>query len=247
LAHAYPPKALHNVAMMPAAASEAEDQDAVIASDVRNQRGGEPQCQRDQCQRRHTLLPPVCSISFAQPLGATRLKIYIIYILFKALAWFFFERPDLSSAARPMLTGLVSTHRPAFRKIAMRLTTYTDYPLRVLIRLAVRPRDLTTIAEIADSYGISENHLTKVIHQLGVAGYIERWEEFRKRYKAQLARQPEALAELRAFAHKRPITLLFAAHDELHNNAVVIHELLRAKPRAAKAPVKTTSKTRRKT
>jgi Rrf2 family nitric oxide-sensitive transcriptional repressor len=55
----------------------------------------------------------------------------------------------------------------------MRLTTYTDYTLRVLIRLAVRPRDLTTISEIADSYGISENHLTKVVHKLGVAGYIE--------------------------------------------------------------------------
>jgi Rrf2 family nitric oxide-sensitive transcriptional repressor len=55
----------------------------------------------------------------------------------------------------------------------MRLTTYTDYTLRVLIRLALRPRDLTTIADIADSYGISENHLTKVAHRLGVAGYIE--------------------------------------------------------------------------
>jgi uncharacterized protein YeaO (DUF488 family) len=75
----------------------------------------------------------------------------------------------------------------------------------------------------------------------------ERWEEFRKRYKAELAQQPEALAELRGFARKGPITLLFAAHDELRNNAVVVHELLRAKPRAAKMPAKTTSKTRRKT
>jgi Rrf2 family nitric oxide-sensitive transcriptional repressor len=55
----------------------------------------------------------------------------------------------------------------------MRLTTYTDYTLRVLIQLAVSSRDLTTIAEIAASYGISENHLTKVVHRLGVAGYIE--------------------------------------------------------------------------
>lgn len=55
----------------------------------------------------------------------------------------------------------------------MRLTTYTDYTLRVLICLAVRPHQLTTIADIAESYGISENHLTKVVHQLGIAGYIE--------------------------------------------------------------------------
>lgn len=55
----------------------------------------------------------------------------------------------------------------------MRLTTYTDYALRVLISLAVQPQHLTTIANIAESYGISENHLMKVVHQLGVAGYIE--------------------------------------------------------------------------
>jgi hypothetical protein len=40
------------------------------------------------------------------------------------------------------------------------------------MRLAIRPRDLITIAENADSYGISEHHLTKVVHKLGVAGYI---------------------------------------------------------------------------
>jgi Rrf2 family nitric oxide-sensitive transcriptional repressor len=55
----------------------------------------------------------------------------------------------------------------------MRLTTHTDYALRVLIHLAVRPQHLTTIADIAKSYGISENHLMKVGYQLGLAGYIE--------------------------------------------------------------------------
>ncbi|MCE3257476.1 Rrf2 family nitric oxide-sensitive transcriptional repressor [Nitrobacter vulgaris] len=55
----------------------------------------------------------------------------------------------------------------------MRLTTYSDYALRVLMYLALRSDGLSTIAEIAGSYKISEAHLMKVVHQLGVAGYIE--------------------------------------------------------------------------
>ena len=55
----------------------------------------------------------------------------------------------------------------------MRLTAYTDYALRVLIRLALQPDRLTTIADIAKGYDISENHLMKVVHQLGVAGLID--------------------------------------------------------------------------
>jgi Rrf2 family nitric oxide-sensitive transcriptional repressor len=53
----------------------------------------------------------------------------------------------------------------------MRLTTFSDYSLRTLICLAVK--DQSTIAEISRLYGISEAHLNKVIHQLGVAGDIE--------------------------------------------------------------------------
>jgi Rrf2 family nitric oxide-sensitive transcriptional repressor len=55
----------------------------------------------------------------------------------------------------------------------VRLTTYADYSLRVLIRLALRPQNLATIAEIAQVYGISEHHLMKVVHQLGLAGYVQ--------------------------------------------------------------------------
>jgi Rrf2 family nitric oxide-sensitive transcriptional repressor len=55
----------------------------------------------------------------------------------------------------------------------MRLTTYSDYALRVLMYLALKSDGLSTIAEIAGSYDISEAHLMKVVHQLGVAGYIE--------------------------------------------------------------------------
>ncbi len=55
----------------------------------------------------------------------------------------------------------------------MRLTIYTDYSLRLLIYLALKEDGLATIAEVAKQYGISKNHLMKVAHQLGVAGYVE--------------------------------------------------------------------------
>lgn len=55
----------------------------------------------------------------------------------------------------------------------MRLTVYTDYSLRLLMFVAVKDDGLATISEVAAAYGISKNHLMKVAHQLGVAGYVE--------------------------------------------------------------------------
>lgn len=57
----------------------------------------------------------------------------------------------------------------------MRLTNYSDYALRSLIYLAVKPEPhlLANISDIANSYNISRSHLTKIIHQLGQLGYID--------------------------------------------------------------------------
>ena len=55
----------------------------------------------------------------------------------------------------------------------MRLTVFSDYTLRVLMYLALDRTRLATIPEIADAYGISENHLMKVVHQLARAGIVE--------------------------------------------------------------------------
>jgi Rrf2 family nitric oxide-sensitive transcriptional repressor len=55
----------------------------------------------------------------------------------------------------------------------MQLTQYTDYSLRVLIYLSQKqPADLATITEIADFYGISRNHLVKIVHNLATYGFI---------------------------------------------------------------------------
>ena len=55
----------------------------------------------------------------------------------------------------------------------MQLTLYSDYSLRVLIYLALRPQEVVTITEISDAYGVSRNHLVKVVHNLSQQGFIK--------------------------------------------------------------------------
>ena len=53
-----------------------------------------------------------------------------------------------------------------------------------------------------------------------------RWQEFRKRYAAEVREHPEQMNELRADARRGPITLAYSAHDEVHNDAVVLRDIL---------------------
>ena len=55
----------------------------------------------------------------------------------------------------------------------MRLTLWTDYALRTLIYVGAKGERLSTIAEIAESFGISKTHLMKVVNKLGQQGYID--------------------------------------------------------------------------
>ncbi len=54
----------------------------------------------------------------------------------------------------------------------MQLTNFTDYSLRVLMYLAAKGERLATISEVAEAYGISRNHLVKVVHNLALQGFI---------------------------------------------------------------------------
>jgi uncharacterized protein YeaO (DUF488 family) len=53
-----------------------------------------------------------------------------------------------------------------------------------------------------------------------------RWEEFRRRYRAELAARKALVAQLRELARKGPLTLVYSARDQAHNQAVVLRETL---------------------
>jgi Rrf2 family transcriptional regulator, nitric oxide-sensitive transcriptional repressor len=73
----------------------------------------------------------------------------------------------------------------------VRLTSFTDYSLRVLIFLAASPGRRATIGEIARAFDISENHLMKVAHLLGKEGLLANVRG--KGGGLELARAPETI------------------------------------------------------
>ena len=54
----------------------------------------------------------------------------------------------------------------------MQLTRHTDYALRVLMYLAAKPKQLVSVAELAEFYGISRNHLVKVVQGLVTHSFV---------------------------------------------------------------------------
>jgi len=59
-----------------------------------------------------------------------------------------------------------------------------------------------------------------------------RWPEFRDRYATEVRQHSELLDDLRKFAREGPLTLVYAAHDQAHNDAVVLRDLILDLPRA---------------
>jgi uncharacterized protein YeaO (DUF488 family) len=55
---------------------------------------------------------------------------------------------------------------------------------------------------------------------------VERWEEFRRRYRAELGTNPESWQPILQAAERQGVTLLYSAHDTEHNGAVVLRDFL---------------------
>jgi uncharacterized protein YeaO (DUF488 family) len=61
----------------------------------------------------------------------------------------------------------------------------------------------------------------------------KRWDEFRRRYSEEMHQHAALLEELRKLACEAPITLVYAAHDQAHNDAVVLRDVLLGRTTAA--------------
>jgi len=107
----------------------------------------------------------------------------------------------------------------------MQLTYYTDYSLRVLMYLGVHRGRMVNISEIAERYGVSRNHLVKVVHNLARGGFIKSYRGkgggmtdaeldalFEQRFAYQKAYAANNLREIVALAHRHEIPL--ASHDD---------------------------------
>jgi Rrf2 family nitric oxide-sensitive transcriptional repressor len=79
----------------------------------------------------------------------------------------------------------------------MRLTLFTDYALRALIYLGLRPQQRSSIAEIGLAFSVAENHMAKIAHALGQAGLVK---TTRGRNGGLQLAQPAARAPSAAYA-----------------------------------------------
>ena len=102
----------------------------------------------------------------------------------------------------------------------MRLTVYTDYSLRLLMYLALKEDGLATIEEIAKSYGISKNHLMKVAHQLGVAGYVDTVRG--RRGGLRLAKPAKAIGLGEVVRHAEPDMAIVMCFEPINADCAVL-------------------------
>ncbi len=99
----------------------------------------------------------------------------------------------------------------------------SDDGMRILVD-RLWPRGLTKSSAAIDRW-LREIAPTTVLRQW-FGHNPERWAEFRRRYTQELRQQAVVLDEIRQLAKEGPVTLVYSAHDQEHNQAVVLREIL---------------------
>lgn len=102
----------------------------------------------------------------------------------------------------------------------MRLTMFTDYALRTLMYLSQHQERLCTAREVADSYGVSLNHIVKVVHRLSQLGYIKSVKG--KGGGIKLNRPPEEINLWELVKSMEPDLTLVECFDPQHNTCRVV-------------------------
>ncbi len=101
----------------------------------------------------------------------------------------------------------------------MQLTRYTDYSLRLLMLLGLRADELLTIQRVSDAYGISRNHLVKIVNHLAALGLVET--NRGRKGGIRLAVAPEDIVVGRLIRELEPTLRIAECFDEENNQCVI--------------------------
>ena len=100
----------------------------------------------------------------------------------------------------------------------MQLSLHADYACRTLIYLAIEKR--SSIAKISEAYGISNNHLVKVVHRLGQAGYVKTTRG--KGGGIELAQSPEEICVASVIRDMEPSFNMVECFDRATNTCRIV-------------------------
>ena len=124
--------------------------------------------------------------------------------------------------------------------------TFPAVAVRVVVAVNVKAKRVYDAAEAADGYRVLVDHiwprgvsrerarLDEWARELAPSDDLrtwfnhapERFDEFRRRYRAELEIRHDEVDALRLRARETPVTILYAARDREHNNGVVVRELI---------------------
>lgn len=102
----------------------------------------------------------------------------------------------------------------------MDVSMHADYGFRVLMYLALSRHELVQISTICDAYGISENHVTKVIQRLSKFGYVQAVRG--RNGGVRLAQAPEKINLGRVYRQMEPTLKLLECFDHTTNSCPIV-------------------------